>query len=237
MCANQSNTWSIEGICYHQFMVKNGFFITFEGTDGVGKSTQARLAAEWLRSHGHTVNLTREPGGGPLAEQVRDLLLNPKNSMQPLTELLLYQAARVEHIHQVIEPALKKGEIVLCDRFTDATLAYQGHARGLLKESIALNKLVCGSLKPDLTLLFDLPTRHALEKAKARHSAKTGDRLEQEGLSFQEKVRKGYLAVAKGDPRRIHIVRVKPSIEETQADIQKLIGHFLDGHSRTRKRT
>jgi dTMP kinase len=149
-------------------MPKNVFFITFEGTDGVGKSTQARLSAEWLNRRKIPVTLTREPGGGPLAERVRALLLDPKNDMQPLTELLLYQAARVEHLHRVSLPALKRGISVLCDRFTDATLAYQGHARGLMRESLVLNKLVCGKFKPDLTLLFDLPAKHGLTKARAR---------------------------------------------------------------------
>ncbi len=167
-------------------MSKKGFFITFEGTDGVGKSTQAQRTAQWLQSQGIQVTLTREPGGGPLAERVRTLLLDPKNKMQPLTELLLYQAARVEHLHRVIRPALDLGGTVLCDRFADATLAYQGHGRRLWDESVALNKLVCGPLKPDITLLFDLLPKTALKKAAARKSS-GGDRMEQEGLEFQEK--------------------------------------------------
>jgi len=215
-------------------MLNKGFFITFEGTDGVGKSTQARRTAQWLEAQGRSVTLTREPGGSPLAEQVRALLLDPKNQMQSLTELLLYQAARVEHIHRVIRPALEQGHVVLCDRFTDATLAYQGRARQLWDESVVLNKLVCGPLKPDLTLLFDMPPKNALKKAQARNSGE--DRLEQEGLAFQEEVRKGYLAVANQEPERVRVIAVKPSIEETYAEVQNIIGLFLHGNSRANAR-
>jgi dTMP kinase len=222
-------------ICYHRPMPPKAFFVTFEGTDGVGKSTQARLTSQWLSSLGFSNTLTREPGGGPLSEQVRALLLDPKNAMQPLTELLLYQAARVEHINNVIRPALQQGVSVLCDRFTDATLAYQGHARGLLKEALTLNRLVCGPLRPDLTLLFDFPPKRALQKARARKTG-GGDRLEQEGLGFQEKVRKGYLAVARREPQRVRVVRVRPTIDETQQDVQKILAPFFHGNYRTSAR-
>ncbi len=218
-------------------MSRKVFFITFEGTDGVGKSTHARQAVQWLLSHGVRVLLTREPGGGPLAEQVRALLLDPKNHMRPLTELLLYQAARVEHLDRVIRPALKQGISVVCDRFTDATLAYQGYARGLWSESMALNKLVCENLKPDLTLLFDLPARKALEKARARGASGRGDRLEQEGVRFQQKVRAGYLKLARRQPRRIKLVRVHPSIEQTQVEVKKWLHPlFFHGYSRSTHR-
>jgi len=217
-------------------MSKKAFFVTFEGTDGVGKSTQARLTSLWLLSLGFRNTLTREPGGGLLSEQVRALLLDPKNNMQPLTELLLYQAARVEHVNNVIRPALNQGITVLCDRFTDATLAYQGYARGLLKESAVLNKLVCGPLVPDITLLFDLPTRHALRKARSRGKSGKGDRMEQEGVFFQEKVRRGYLDLARRFPKRIHVIRVKPSIEKTQADIQMVLSALFHGNSRSTAR-
>ena len=216
-------------------MSEKGFFITFEGTDGVGKSTQAQRTAQWLESRGIRVTLTREPGGGPLAERVRAILLDPASQMQPLTELLLYQAARVEHLHRVIHPALEQGRTVLCDRFTDATLAYQGHARKLWDESVVLNKLVCGSLHPDITLLFDFPPKSALKKAQARKSG-GGDRMEQEGLGFQEKVRQGYLAIAKNDPERIHIISVQPTIEQTQTNVQKILEPLFHGHPRTSAR-
>src|SRR5690242_18615332 len=110
-------------------MPGSGFFLTFEGTDGVGKSTQARLLAEWLRSHGKTVEITREPGGGPVSEEIRKILLNPNLHVEPMTELLLYEAARVEHVEKIIKPWLAEGKTVICDRFADATIAYQGYAR------------------------------------------------------------------------------------------------------------
>jgi dTMP kinase len=222
-------------ICYHHFMPKQGFFITFEGTDGVGKSTQARRTTEWLESLGRSVILTREPGGGPLAEQVRAMLLDPKNKMQPLTELLLYQAARVEHINSVIRPALERGHVVLCDRFTDATLAYQGHARHLWDQAVALNQMVCGALKPDLTILFDFPPEVALPRARARKSA-GGDRLEREGIGFQQDVRKGYLAVAEREPQRVKTVVVTGSIDATQLQVQKIVAELLHGNTGTTAR-
>jgi dTMP kinase len=161
---------------------------------------------------------------------VRALLLDPNNKMQAMTELLLYQAARVEHIEQVIRPALEQGVTVLCDRFTDATLAYQGYARGLLRESAVLNKLVSPGLRPDITLLFDLPARSAFRNATARKSG--GDRLEQEGIGFQERVRRGYLDLARKQRRRIRIIRVKPTIAQTHQSVQKLLTPLFHGNFR-----
>lgn len=210
-------------------MNKKGFFITFEGTDGAGKSTQIRLAAEWLSSLGYPVLTTREPGGGAVSERIRNLLLDPALQMEALTELFLYQAARVEHVQKVLKPALAEGKIVVCDRFTDATLAYQGHARGLGKTAPILNKLATGGLTPHLTLLLNVPPDQGLERAR---KAKTvPDRLENEGLEFQKSVQKGYLQLAKKEPRRIKLVNVQLTVEATQNIIRQIINRGLRGNS------
>lgn len=206
-----------------------GFFITFEGTDGVGKSTQVGLAAEWLSGQGHSVLTTREPGGGAVSERIRQLLLDPALEMEGLTELFLYQAARVEHVRKVILPAVRSGKTVLCDRFTDATMAYQGHARGLVKAASLLNKLATGGLSPNLTILLNLPPKEGLKRAAGVKS--TTDRIENEGLAFQKAVQKGYLDLAKKEPRRIKVVEVRPTMEETQGIIRNLIKRSLRGNS------
>jgi len=210
-------------------MGRKGFFITFEGTDGVGKSTQLRLAADWLSAQKIPVVTTREPGGGPVSERIRQLLLDPSLEMENLTELLLYQAARVEHVHKVILPALAENKVVICDRFTDATLAYQGHARGLKTAAPLLNKLAAGRLTPRLTVLLNLPPRQGLERA--RNAKANGDRLENEGLAFQKAVQKGYLLLAKKEPRRIKVVDVQATVDGTQAIVRELIKRSLHGHS------
>ena len=202
-------------------MKKSGAFITFEGTDGVGKSTQARLLAEWLRGQGADVVETREPGGGAVAERIRGILLDPAASMSGLTELFLYEAARVEHLESVVRPAIAAEKFVICDRFTDSTLAYQGYARGLLKESEQLNQVAAQGLRPDLTLLLDHPPEKSLARAQKR--AGGGDRLEGEGLAFQRRVREGFLAAAERERDRIKVVQVRPAVSDTQAEIRRLV--------------
>lgn len=206
-----------------------GFFITFEGTDGVGKSTQLRLVAEWLSKEGAPAIVTREPGGGAVSERIRQLLLDPAVEMEGLTELFLYQAARVEHVRKIVKPALAEGKIVICDRFTDATMAYQGYARGLGKTAAQLNKLATGGLTPDLTILLNLPPSQGLQRAK-NVKAYT-DRLENEGIAFQKAVQKGYLSLAKKEPRRIKLIDVRSTVEETQSLIRDRIKRSLRGHS------
>jgi len=211
-------------ICYHPRMPRKGLFITFEGTDGVGKTTHVKRLKSWLERQGYSVTLTREPGGGSLAEKIRRLLLNPKTTISNLTELILYQAARIEHVETLIRPALKKGHIVLCDRFTDATVAYQGFARKLPLSPIHyLNKLATQGLKPDLTLLLDLPVHKGLRKAQQRHKNGHGDRLENEGLAFQNQVRKGYLFLHRSNPKRIKKIEVQKTIDETQSKIRQIV--------------
>ncbi|MBT1076012.1 dTMP kinase [Geobacter grbiciae] len=199
-----------------------GFFITFEGIEGCGKSTQVRLVAERLNRAGHGVVVTREPGGCPIADAIRAILLDAHNSaMVPMAELLLYAAARAQHVTEVIEPALAAGKIVLCDRFTDSTLAYQGFGRKLDRELIArLNSLAAGSIRPDLTLLLDCPVDTGLARAMARintSSAAREERFEQESILFHERIRDGFLSLAATEPARFVVLDGSGDIEETEA--------------------
>nr|WP_245355234.1 dTMP kinase [Pseudomonas sp. BP7] len=202
-------------------------FITLEGPEGAGKSTNRDYLAARLREHGLDVVLTREPGGTPLAEKVRELLLAPSDEgMAADTELLLVFAARAQHLAQVIRPALARGSVVLCDRFTDATYAYQGGGRGLSVERIAaLEQFVQGDLRPDLTLVFDLPVEVGLARAAARGRL---DRFEQEGQAFFEAVRQAYLQRAQGAPQRYSLLDAAQSLEAVQRDIDALLPGILE---------
>ncbi|MFI8581728.1 dTMP kinase [Ectopseudomonas khazarica] len=204
-----------------------GLFITLEGPEGAGKSTNREYLAERLREQGVDVLLTREPGGTPLAERIRELLLAPSDEpMAADTELLLVFAARAQHLQQVIRPALARGCVVLCDRFTDATYAYQGGGRGLSTARIAqLEQFVQGELRPDLTLIFDLPVEVGLARAAARGRL---DRFEQEQRSFFESVRHAYLARAEQSPQRYRVLDAGQSLAQVQADIDALLPSLLE---------
>jgi dTMP kinase len=204
----------------------SGLFITLEGPEGAGKSTNREYLAERLRSHGVEVVLTREPGGTPLAERIRELLLTPsEEAMGVDTELLLVFAARAQHLEGVIKPALARGAVVLCDRFTDATYAYQGGGRGLSSERIALlENFVQGDLRPDLTLVFDLPVEIGLSRAAARGRL---DRFEQEQRSFFEAVRQTYLQRAQAAAERYKVVDASLTLAEVQANLDKLLPDLL----------
>lgn len=204
-----------------------GLFITLEGPEGAGKSTNREYLADRLREQGVDVLLTREPGGTPLAERIRELLLDPSDEpMAADTELLLVFAARAQHLQQVIRPALAKGSVVLCDRFTDATYAYQGGGRGLSIERIAqLEQFVQGELRPDLTLIFDLPVEVGLARAAARGRL---DRFEQEGRGFFEAVRQAYLQRAAQAPQRYRVLDAGQSLAQVQADIDALLPSLLE---------
>jgi dTMP kinase len=183
-----------------------GFFITFEGIEGCGKSTQLQRLAARLQAAGEGVLVTREPGGCAIADALRALLLDSANSaMAPTTELLLYAAARAQHVAEVIRPALDAGRIVLCDRFSDATLAYQGYGRGLDRPLIGeLNRVAAGGLVPDVTLLLDFPAEEGLNRARQRNAGSEGPdegRFEAESLPFHRRVRGGYLELAATEPR------------------------------------
>ncbi|HEX8543688.1 MAG TPA: dTMP kinase [Pseudomonas sp.] len=204
-----------------------GLFITLEGPEGAGKSTNREYLAARLRAEGIAVLLTREPGGTPLAERIRELLLAPSDeSMHADTELLLVFAARAQHLAQVIRPALARGEIVLCDRFTDATYAYQGGGRGLSHERIAaLENFVQGELRPDLTLIFDLPVEVGLARASARGRL---DRFEQEGRTFFDAVRSTYLNRASAEPARYRLVDAALSLPQVQHSLDALVPEMLE---------
>jgi len=203
-----------------------GLFVTLEGPEGAGKSTNREYLAERLRARGLDVVLTREPGGTPLAERIRELLLTPADEPMAVdTELLLVFAARAQHLAQVIRPALARGAVVLCDRFTDATYAYQGGGRGLSLERIAqLETFVQGDLRPDLTLIFDLPVEVGLARAAARGRL---DRFEQEGIRFFEAVRSAYLQRAEAAPSRYRVLDAGQPLSAVQRDVEALIPELL----------
>ena len=205
----------------------SGLFITLEGAEGAGKSTNRDYLAMCLRAAGIEVLLTREPGGTPLAERIRELLLAPSDEpMAADTELLLVFAARAQHLAQVIRPALARGCVVLCDRFTDATYAYQGGGRGLSQQRIAeLERFVQGDLRPDLTLLFDLPVEQGLARAAARGRL---DRFEQEQRSFFEAVRQTYLQRAALAPQRYRLLDASQSLQQVQAAIDALVPMLVE---------
>lgn len=197
-----------------------GKFITFEGIDGAGKSSHLEWLAEWLREKGLVVHVTREPGGTELGEKLRELLLH--SSMHLETETLLMFAVRREHLAKVIEPALLRGEWVVCDRFSDATYAYQGGGRGLDRAKLQqLEHWVHGHLQPDLTLLFDLPLDVARERIVL--ASRVLDRFEQERADFHERVRQAYLERAHSAPSRIRIVDAQRSIADIRKSLEEII--------------
>lgn len=209
-------------------MSMTGRFITFEGIEGVGKSTQLRLAADYLRARGVELVVTREPGGTPLAESIRELVLQPQDeAVDAVTELLLMFAARATHLGNLVEPALARGAWVLCDRFTDATEAYQGGGRGVPLEHIrVLERIAQRGRRPDLTILFDLPVPQAMARSRAR-GAQT-DRFESEQAAFFERVRAGYLAILAREPGRVRRAEASGSVEEVAQVVRGLIDPLLE---------
>ncbi len=208
-------------------------FITLEGGEGAGKTTQMVRLAEWLRARGGGWTLTREPGGTALGRSIRALLLDPANrGMAPETELMLYMADRAEHVHKVIAPALAAGDGVLCDRFFDATIVYQGFARGLPAERLLeLHRLVLADLRPQLTLLLDLSPEVGLARARGElakgRRAQAESRFERETLAFHRRVREGYLRLARQAPERFRVVDAAREAEQVQADLRAAVAAFL----------
>ena len=200
-------------------------FITLEGIEGSGKSTQLGNIRRFLENQGHNVLVTREPGGTGIGENIRGILLNPANrQIDPLTELFLYEADRVEHVHKIIIPALTAGRTVLCDRFYDATIVYQGYARGLDSELIRrIHQAILGTLKPDITILLDVSPEIGLARAWAqiKNGGRTGDesRFEEEALTFHEKIRTGYQAIARSEPERFYVVDASQDPRTVKKDI------------------
>jgi dTMP kinase len=211
-----------------------GTFITFEGIDGSGKSTQLRLLANFLRSEGYEVLTTREPGGTPLGLRLRAALLDAGEHVDPLTELLVFAADRAQHVRVVLQPALEAGEIVFSDRYADATIAYQGAGRGFAPQLISqIVELATEGLKPDLTVLFDLSVTDCLTRTRRRTSDKqSGDRLDGEDAAFHTRVRDAYLELAAAEPERFKIIETKGPVEETQAQVRETVIAFLEsrGH-------
>jgi dTMP kinase len=199
-----------------------GRFITIEGGEGAGKSTMMERVAAWLEARGTTVVQTREPGGTELAEKLRDILLDTRNhALSETAELLLMFAARAQHLEERIRPALARGDTVLCDRFTDATWAYQGGGRSLPGAQIAaLEQLVHGDLQPDLTLLLDLPVEEGLKRASERSDS---DRFESESLGFFERVRSAYLERARSNPGRFEVIDASVGVEQVWKQIQDVL--------------
>lgn len=210
-----------------------GTFITFEGGEGSGKSTQARLLSGHLKQEGYEVVTTREPGGTGIGDAIRAILLNLELSeMGNITELLLLAASRAQNVCERIEPALERGAIVICDRFIDSTLAYQGYGRNFdLKLLKSLNRLATGGVTPDLTILLDLPPEIGLERSKALDKAEAkqgeGDRFEQEDIEFHRRLRKGFFEIASQDPDRFRKIEVQEDVEATQKLVIEIVEEFL----------
>ena len=205
--------------------MSTGRFITLEGIEGAGKSTVVKFVREWLEARGKRVTLTREPGGTPLAERVRQLVLDRQGeSITPTSETLLMFAARGLHVENLIRPALARGEWVVCDRFTDATRAYQGAGRGVSRAWIEqLASEVQRGLNPDCTLLLDLPVSIGLERVKRRSGATPTDRFEEEPAKFFERVREAYLDLARAEPQRIRVVDASGNVGEVQKAVATVL--------------
>jgi dTMP kinase len=201
-----------------------GRFITLEGIEGAGKSTVAKVVRDWVAARGVTACVTREPGGTPLAERIRQIVLERgAEAVSPQAETLLMFAARSIHVENLIRPALARGEWVICDRFMDATRAYQGYGRGLdLAWIEQLAAAVLGSLRPDCTLLLDLPVALGLSRARARSGA-AADRFESEVEEFFERIRQGYLAIARDDPERVCVIDASRSAAEVAAQVTQVL--------------
>ena len=208
-------------------MADRGLFITFEGTDGAGKTTQIQRLSADLRQAGHDICLTREPGGTPISEQIRDMLLNPDHSeMAATTELLLYAASRAQHVSEVIKPALEAGKIVISSRFADAMVVYQGYGRGLDLERInRLNRIATEGVTPDVTFVLDLPVEIGLQRVQKRRGGL--DRLEREKIEFHQRLRDGYRALAQQEPQRLKIIDAQATPDQVYVQIQGAVQPLL----------
>lgn len=199
--------------------MKKGLFITFEGVDGCGKTTQINLLKDYYEKQGRTVLLTREPGAKGLGVKLREILLNYDGEVSPNCESFLFLADRAQHIDTIIKPAVERGEIVLCDRHTDSTVAYQGYGRGVDLDRInMLNNIATSGMKPDLTLVFDIDTDTSMARV-----GKEKDRMESAGIEFFKKVRNGYLDIAKNEPQRVKLLDGNKSIEEIHNQVLDII--------------
>lgn len=206
-----------------------GVFITFEGIDGCGKSTQLRLLASELRVRGLEVLTTREPGGTTLGQRLRAALLDVQGQVDPLAELLVFAADRAQHVRTVLRPSLAENKIVMSDRYADATVAYQGSGRGFKPELInEIVQLATEGLTPDLTLLFNLSVAESAVRTRRRVAAKNTDRLDSENVEFHERVRQAYLEIAQTDPQRVQVIDARGSAQETHALVMDIVIPFLE---------
>ena len=203
-----------------------GFFITVEGPDGAGKTTQVKAIVEALQNKGYDVLVTREPGGTPISDKIREIILSPTHrEMADATEVLLYAAARAQHVHEVIRPALEDGKIVICDRYVDASVAYQGYGLGVPTQKVShINRFATGGLTPDRTYLLDVPVQEGKNRLQARNEL---DRIEQKGEAYHERVRAGFLELAEQSPERFRVVNAARGIEEVT---QEILADFYDWH-------
>lgn len=203
--------------------MKKGLFITFEGADGCGKTTQMKLLAEYLQKMGHDIILTREPGAKGLGEKVRDILLNYDGVVSDKCESFLFLADRAQNIDIIVNPAVNDGKIVLCDRHIDSTVAYQGYGRGLdINRINMLNEIATNKRKPDLTFVFDIDVETSMKRV-----GKEKDRMESAGKDFHNRVRNGYLKLAKAEPERIKVVNAVQSVEDVFEDVKEIIKKYL----------
>lgn len=203
--------------------MQKGLFITFEGADGCGKTTQINLLKDYLENKGYSVLLTREPGGKGLGEKIREILLNYDGMVADRCESFLFLADRAQNIEVIIKPAIEKGQIVLCDRHTDSSVAYQGYGRRLDIEQIKmLNNLATGGMQPDLTLVFDIDVETSMKRV-----GNEKDRMESSGKEFFNRVRNGYLELAKNEPNRMKVVDSTVSIDEIHQEVIKIIKQYL----------
>ena len=215
-------------------MIDLSLFITFEGVEGSGKTTQIRRLKKYFAQKGIHCKVTREPGGCSIGEKIRKILLNPDHcEMVPATELLLYEAARAQHVKEVIKPFLEKEGVVLCDRFSDATLAYQGYGRRIdLKWIQRLNHLSSQGIRPDVTFLLDCPSDVGLKRAIQRNrrlKQEREERFEREEIEFHRRVRKGYLAIARKEPRRVKVIDTRQGEEKVFEKIRKIVDNLIIG--------
>lgn len=212
-------------------MAKRGLFITFEGMDGSGKTTQMHRLAARLRATGRTVLETAEPGGPPIATQIRRILLDAANTaLSPMTELLLYFASRAQNVDEWIRPALDRGEIVLSDRFTDSSLVYQGCGRGLGAQTVMeLDRIACRGLKPDLTILVDVDAEASLARARARNAAEPHceTRMDDQSLEFHRKVNDAYHALAAAEPERVKVVDGRSGMDEIERAVWEIVSAYV----------
>lgn len=203
--------------------MKKGCFITFEGADGCGKTTQSKLVQEYLENSGYEVIWTREPGAKGLGQNIRELLLHYDGEVAPMCEAFLFLADRAQHIEHLIKPAVNAGKIVVCDRHTDSTIAYQGYGRGEdIKQLKYLNSLATGDIKPDLTFVFDVSTEVAQKRVGDEK-----DRMESAGMEFHKKVRYGYLEIAKQEPDRVKVIDANNGIDKVFEDTKRVLHNFL----------